>query len=167
MRLVRLLAAPALLLGRAGGATLSLDGADWSLRGASTLGDVRVPATVPGGVWDNLHRAGRVGDPLYRDNPSRVENRKALGAIMAGIFGAMTRAEAIAKLEASKLAWSNVSSVEDLSGHAALRRIVVETPGGSFDGVASPVRRTIKGGPVPALGAHTDELRTEFAETGT
>ena len=68
MRLLRLLAAPALLLGRAGGATLSLDGADWSLRGAGALGDVRVPATVPGGVWDNLHRAGRVGDPLYRDN---------------------------------------------------------------------------------------------------
>ena len=68
MRLLRLLATPALLLGRAGGATLSLDGADWSLRGAGALGDVRVPATVPGGVWDNLHRAGRVGDPLYRDN---------------------------------------------------------------------------------------------------
>ena len=61
-------AAAALLLGMARGATLSLDGSDWSLRGAGTSADVQVPATVPGGVWDNLHRAGRVGDPLYRDN---------------------------------------------------------------------------------------------------
>lgn len=113
-----------------------------------------------------LERPDLIDDPRYRDNPSRVENRKALGEIMAGIFGAMTRAEAIAKLEANKLAWSNVSTVEDLSGHAALRRTTLETPGGSFDGVASPVRREIKGGPVPALGAHTESLRREFGSSG-
>lgn len=111
-----------------------------------------------------LERPDLVDDPLYRDNPSRVENRRALEAILLGIFGRWTRAEAIARLEENRLAWSNVSTVADLSGHNALRRISIETPGGPFEGVASPVRREIKGGPVPALGADTDSIRREFAE---
>lgn len=92
-------------------------------------------------------------------------SRKALGGILAGIFGAMTRREATARLEASKLAWSSVSAVGDLPAHAALRRLTVETPGDHFEGVASPLRRKIKDGQVPALGAHTDALRNEFAAT--
>lgn len=28
----------------------------------------QIAATVPGGVWDNMMRAGIVGNPLYRDN---------------------------------------------------------------------------------------------------
>ena len=74
----------------AGSATsMLLDGADWMLTkgaGAAPAGasasaaaaaagtragampSASVPATVPGGVWDNLHRAGLVGNPLYRDN---------------------------------------------------------------------------------------------------
>jgi crotonobetainyl-CoA:carnitine CoA-transferase CaiB-like acyl-CoA transferase len=111
-----------------------------------------------------LARPDLIEDPLYRDNPSRVANRKPLGAILAGILGGMTRTEAIDKLEAAELAWSNVSTVANLSSHAALRRVTVESPGGPFDGVASPLRRDIKGGPVPALGAHTTALRREFRQ---
>ncbi len=110
-----------------------------------------------------LARPDLVDDPLYADNPSRVENREALGAIMAAIFGAMTRADAIERLEAGRLAWSNVSTVVDLASHGALGRIALTVPGGSFEGVASPVRRTIRTGPVPALGAHTQAARREFA----
>jgi hypothetical protein len=55
---------------------LSLDGSDWRLSRDGPDADggggvVTAPvenASVPGGVWDNLYRAGRVGDPLYRDN---------------------------------------------------------------------------------------------------
>jgi hypothetical protein len=43
----------------------------------------------------------------------------------------------------------------------------LSVPGGGFDGVASPVRRNIKGGEVPALGAHTDAIRAEFEEDAT
>lgn len=111
-----------------------------------------------------LERPDLVDDPLYSDNPKRVRNRTKLGEILAGVFGRLTRAEAIARLEGNALAWSNVSTVADLSGHAALRRIDLEVPGGSFSGVGSPLRRQIKGGPVPALGAHTDAVRREFAE---
>ncbi len=69
-----------------------------------------------------------------------------------------------AALLAASLAWSNVSTVSDLSAHGALRRMTVDTPAGPFDGVASPVRREVKGGPVPALGEHTGRIRQEFAE---
>ena len=52
-----------------------LDGDGWRLcptvRGT---GPSCVPAKVPGGVWDNLVRAGSVGDPLYRDNSMRDYN---------------------------------------------------------------------------------------------
>lgn len=111
-----------------------------------------------------LERPDLIDDPRYCDNPKRVENRVALSKVLATIFGQLTRAQAIERLEANKLAWSNVSTVADLSSHPALRRVSVEIPGGSFEGVASPVRRDIKGGTVPALGAHTDAVRQEFAE---
>ncbi|MBO6719998.1 MAG: CoA transferase [Rhizobiaceae bacterium] len=139
--------------------------------GAVTCSDGEIVIVVQNpGEWRRLctsvlGRPDLIEDPLFHDNPSRVENRQALGVIMAGIFGAMTRTEAITKLEAAKLAWSKVSTVKDLSSHAALRRLTIETPGGPFEGVASPVRRAIKDGPVPALGAHTEALRNEFAET--
>lgn len=111
-----------------------------------------------------LGRPEFADDPRFIDNPSRVANRPALEAIMAAVFSKLTRAELIARLEANALAWSNVSTVADLSVHPALRRIDVETPGGLMRGVASPVRREIRGGPVPALGAHTGAIRAEFAE---
>ena len=134
-------------------------------------GEIVIVVQNPG-EWRRLcegvfERPDLVDDPLYHDNPSRVENRERLGGIMAEIFGGMSRDEAIARLEANRLAWSNVSTVADLSGHAALRRIAVETPGGVFEGVASPLRRAIKGGPVPTLGAHTDAVRREFAEASS
>ncbi len=113
---------------------------------------------------DVLGRPDLVDDPRFADNPSRVENRVALGAVIDDIFGAMARAEAIARLEAASLAWSNVSTVSDLSSHRALRRMRIETSAGAFQGVASPVRREVKGGPVPALGEHTARIRREFSE---
>jgi len=113
---------------------------------------------------DVLGRPDLVDDPRFCDNPKRVENRTALGPIIEGVFGAMTRAEAISRLEGASLAWSNVSTVSDLSSHPALRRMRIDTQVGSFEGVASPVRREVKGGAVPALGEHTERIRREFAE---
>lgn len=104
------------------------------------------------------------GDPRFHDNPARVANRGELLAIMRRVFGALTRADAISRLEAHRLAWSNVSTVGDVSKHPALRRIDVATPGGTIRAVASPVRRELKGGAVPALGEHTQKIRKEFSE---
>jgi beta-mannosidase len=46
-----------------------LDGDDWNLTAGAGAGGTSITnATVPGGVWDNMHRAGIIGDPLYRQN---------------------------------------------------------------------------------------------------
>lgn len=111
-----------------------------------------------------LGRPDLVADPRFADNPLRVRNRAALSAIMARIFAGLPRSEAIARLEQNALAWSSVSTVEDLAVHPALARLPAEVPGGAFEAVASPVRREVKGGAVPALGAHTQAIRAEFAE---
>ena len=109
-----------------------------------------------------LQRPGLVEDPRFADNPSRVANRPALDAIIKPIFAAQPKAEMIARLERNQLAWSNVSTVADLSGHPALRRMEVEIPGGVFSSVSSPLRRDLEPRSVPALGAHTESIRAEF-----
>jgi crotonobetainyl-CoA:carnitine CoA-transferase CaiB-like acyl-CoA transferase len=111
-----------------------------------------------------LRKPELVDDVRFADNPLRVKNRAELSAIMAEVFTPLNRKELIGRLEDNKLAWSNVSTVADLSTHPALRRIAIETPGGTMRGVGSPLRRDIKGGPVPALGAHTKAIRREFME---
>jgi crotonobetainyl-CoA:carnitine CoA-transferase CaiB-like acyl-CoA transferase len=110
-----------------------------------------------------LQRPDLVTDPRFADNPSRVVNRPALDAILKPLFAAQPKAEMIARLERNQLAWSNVATVADLTGHPALRRMEVEIPGGVFSSVGSPLRRDLQPGPVPALGAHTESIKTEFA----
>eukprot|EP00756_Hemistasia_phaeocysticola_P048317 Hpha_TRINITY_DN22747_c0_g1::TRINITY_DN22747_c0_g1_i1::g.34296::m.34296/K01192/E3.2.1.25, MANBA, manB; beta-mannosidase len=67
MRLLPLIAAAAAAAGDTQFVLLSGD--DWRLaETAGSGGKVVDGARVPGGVWDNLQRAGKVGDPKYRDN---------------------------------------------------------------------------------------------------
>lgn len=110
-----------------------------------------------------LRRPDLVDDRRFVDNPARVANREALLAIVADVFGSQPRAGMIRRLEDSRLAWSNVSTVADLSGHPALRRMDVQTPGGTVRCVSSPLRREVKAGGVPGLGVDTGALRAEFA----
>lgn len=111
-----------------------------------------------------LQRPDLVADSRFADNPSRVANRPALDAIIKPLFAAQPKAEMIARLEQNQLAWSNVSTVADLSSHPALRRMEVAVPGGIFSSIGSPLRRDLTPGPVPALGAHTESVRAEFAD---
>lgn len=134
---------------------------------ACSDGDIVIVVQNPG-EWRRLCvgvllRPDLMEDERFADNPSRVQNRNALADILSEVFSRMPRSQAIQLLEANTLAWSSVSSVADLAQHPALTLIPLELPGGSFNAVSSPVRREIKGGPVPALGHHTDAVRAEFA----
>lgn len=110
-----------------------------------------------------LERPDLVVDPRFSDNPSRVANREKLAEIIGAVLRTLTRSQAIARLEANALAWSNVSTVADLSRHPALRRISLEVPGGVFQCVGSPLRREVKGYRVPGLGEHTEAVRRQFS----
>ncbi|WP_254919251.1 CaiB/BaiF CoA-transferase family protein [Oceanicola sp. 22II-s10i] len=103
-----------------------------------------------------------VEDARFATNADRVANTPELFDIIAGVFGKLPRGEAIARLDAHRLPWANVSTVADLSKHPALRKISVETPGGDIEVTASPLRDDIASRPVPSLGAHTTAIRREF-----
>jgi crotonobetainyl-CoA:carnitine CoA-transferase CaiB-like acyl-CoA transferase len=110
-----------------------------------------------------LRRPELVADPRFAENPARVRNREALDREMAPVFAALDRAEAVARLEASQLAWGRVSGVADLAAHPALRRASATLPDGASFALPRPAgRAALPASAVPALGAHTDRIRTEF-----
>jgi itaconate CoA-transferase len=111
-----------------------------------------------------LGRPDLFADPRFADNPLRVANRDALDSQMAPVFAALTVQEAVAKLEVGKIAWAKVTGLAELSVHPALRRILVDIPGGRFQAVAPALHPHLRAGPVPALGQHTQSIRREFAE---
>ncbi len=102
----------------------------------------------------------------FRSNVERVAHRPMVDAHIAAVFAARTREECVAKLEAANTAYGFVNGVDGLAKHPALRRVTVETEKGPI-AIAAPAARFSDGpralGPVPALGAHTDKVRAEFA----
>jgi itaconate CoA-transferase len=120
------------------------------------------------GEWERLCRGALekpdlIADPRFADNPKRVANREVLGKEIAGVFIRYTMKDMVARLEAAKIAWARVSSVADLAAHPALRRIAVDSPGGTFEAAASALHPELQAKPVPALGQHGDAIRREFA----
>lgn len=109
-------------------------------------------------------------DPRFSDNNRRVENRPALEEIVAGVFARESREAMIAKLDAARIAFGRLSSLDDLLAHPQNRYLTVQTeageieilaPGAVVAGQAPAVRR------VPRLGEHEAALRAEFAPPGS
>ena len=105
-------------------------------------------------------------DPRFDTNSHRVANRAALDDVLRPIFAEVPRDEMVQRLEAARIAYGRVSTMEDLARHPQNRFVEVDTPTG-------PVRMLAPGavvdggvpelGDVPALGQHTDAVRAEFA----
>ena len=111
-----------------------------------------------------LEDAALADDPRFAVNPDRVANRKELAAIIGKVFGGLTRAEAIARLEAHAIAWGKVSSVPDVAAHPALRTFDVPLSGAATAHMPRPAgREDFEPAPVPRLGEHTSRIRSEFA----
>lgn len=114
-----------------------------------------------------LDDAALASDPRLDSNTARCDNRAALDAIIAGVFGELRREELAARLLDARIAFGAVNSLADLARHPQLRRAAVATPSGVVQLVAPPVR--LGGGdralrPVPALGEHGDAIRAEFGD---
>lgn len=111
-----------------------------------------------------LGNAAIATDPRFADNPARIKNRGALGAIITEQFGKWTCAEAIDRLQAHEIAWSRVSTVPQVAAHPALRTITVTHSDGTVFDVPRPAGRdNFEIGRVPALGEHSAAIRREFA----
>ncbi len=103
--------------------------------------------------------------PDYHDNVARVAHRPALEALIGAEFARWPREALAARLEAAKIAYGRLSSIEEFARHPQLRLIRVDTEKGPVELVApGAVLRGVDRapGPVPALGEHDAALRSEF-----
>ena len=113
-----------------------------------------------------LHDPAVQWRPGFESNTARVANRAAVDGVIAACFAGLSRGEAAGRLDAGSIAYGFVNDLPGLARHPALRRITVETPGGPASIIAPPLLRDgdpAAPGPVPAIGAHTDAIRAEFA----
>ena len=103
--------------------------------------------------------------PGFESNVVRVANRAAVDAHVAASFAKLTRDQAAARLRAANTAFGFVNDVAAFARHPALRRQTVQTPGGPVAIAAPPVLRDLPRelGAVPAIGAHSATIRSEFA----
>jgi formyl-CoA transferase len=104
--------------------------------------------------------------PRFATNVARVRHREETDALVARWFKTQDSESAVAKLMAADVAFGRVNDIGGLVSHPHFARNGAETQGGL---VKLPVPGAqIFGdapafGPVPALGAHTAEVRREFA----
>lgn len=129
-------------------------------------GEIMIAVQSPG-EWQRLcervlEQPQLVEDARFADNPARVENRAALHAVIAAVFGRHDRAAMIARLDAAQIAWGRVSSLADVLAHPALRSMAATAPGGGFTLPRPPGRGSDLPALVPELGADTAAIRREF-----
>jgi len=115
---------------------------------------------------DVLGDAGIATDPRFDGNSQRVAHRDELDNLILRVFSGADRATIGARLEGAGIASGAVSSMEDLAQHPQNRFVEVDTPTGPVRLLAPGA--TVDGavpdfGPVPALDAHGDTIRQEFA----
>lgn len=113
-----------------------------------------------------LGKPGLATDPRFINNGERVMNRAALDVEIGPILLGIDRDRAIELLRTARLAYGRVSTLPDFAEHPQNRYIEIETPTGPV--VMMAPGALVDGhvpafGPIPALGAHGDRLRQEFA----
>ena len=103
-------------------------------------------------------------DSRFAENPDRYANRMALDAIVSEVFARFDTPTILAKLDAAKIANARLNSVAELSDHPFLRMSQAAIGDTIVDLASLPVR-TDEGSltQVPALGAHSDSIRSEFS----
>lgn len=104
-------------------------------------------------------------DPKFATNIQRVKHRAETDAVVGAVFAQADVLTLMQTLEAADIAFARVSDCELLSRHPHLRRVTFDAPSGPVSIpaaaplVAGDQRRY---GAVPALGAHTEQVRAEF-----
>lgn len=112
-----------------------------------------------------LENAALASEPRFVDNSLRVANRPALEEEVAAVFARHSRDAMIERLHNARIAFGRLSDLEDLLAHPQNRLISVTTSAGEIEMLAPGA--VVNGetpifGPVPALGAQDERLRTEY-----
>ena len=114
---------------------------------------------------DVLEHAELADDERFRTNPARVASRAMLDDLIGEVFGRLTAAEVLARLERAGIAYARQQPMTAFRDHpqrtARGRWRDVETPAGPVRALVPPV--DLAGvepvmGAVPALGEHTDRI---------
>ena len=113
-----------------------------------------------------LEQPALTTDPRFSSNVARCEHQEALDLIINARFQSLQRSSLLDRLRTARVAYGEVNGVDGLSTHPAMRRIEIDTPGGSVSMPAPPVRfgdipRDL--GPVPSIGEHTAAIKEEFS----
>lgn len=127
------------------------------------------------GEWERLcdivlARPDLKRDPLYCTNELRVQNRAGLQAVLESTFGRITTVEALRRLDDANIANAELRTMEGFAAHPQLeqrdRWHDVDTEAGPARVIKPPVEAgsyDYRWDPVPALGQHSERIRSEFA----
>ena len=112
-----------------------------------------------------LSNAGLADDPRFDRNTARVQNRTELDRNVQAAVARRTVEGLCRLLDKVRIAYGRISTMEDLMAHRSATTASVQTPAGPVELLAPPVvlngRRPVLGR-VPALGEHSQSLRSEF-----
>lgn len=100
----------------------------------------------------------------FATNPKRAANRQKLDKEMIPIISAMSVASAKARLKEAGIAHAQVTDIDKLGSHPALRRTTVTLADGRPIQIPRPAGRQTDKLPdaLPAIGAHTTAIKKEF-----
>lgn len=115
-----------------------------------------------------LEAPGLSTDTRFASNSARVENKEALGRIIAACFDALTAEALVGRLDRAGIANAKMNEMADVWKHTQLeargRWRQVDTPAGSIPALLPPggIGTEPRMGAVPNLGEHTQALLTEL-----
>lgn len=118
---------------------------------------------------DVLLVPGLASDPRFATNSARIEHHDALAGEIRKVFGTLTAAEIVQRLDAAAIAHARLNTVEEFAAHPQLatraRWQEIDSPAGSLRALKPPVNMDAVEpamGAVPAVGEHTETILSEL-----
>lgn len=116
-----------------------------------------------------LEKSELKSDPRFESNFKRNENRAALEAIILEVFGKMTAAQVITRLEEAPIANAQVNTMADVWDHPQLkardRWQQIDSPAGSLPAFLPPGvnnQYSYRMDPIPEVGQHNASILEEL-----
>jgi crotonobetainyl-CoA:carnitine CoA-transferase CaiB-like acyl-CoA transferase len=112
-----------------------------------------------------LHSPELCRHPKFSSNTDRVRHREALNEFIGKALAPIDKEEFIARLRRAQVSFGLIRTMEEVLHHPALSMSEVDTPTGPVELPRRAIPRTslTERKTVPALGAHTEAIRREFA----